>query len=190
MTAAARVIAGTKLALVQGDIAAQSVEAVVNAANSGLLGGGGVDGAIHRTGGPEIMAECDKIRDTEGGCATGQAVLTGAGQLAARYVLHAVGPIWRNGNEGEPALLRSAYESCLKIVRDRAIRTVAFPSLSTGAYRFPIAPASRIALATVVAELRTTRDDDALEEVRFVLFSATDFAAYCAALEELPEGES
>ena len=143
-------VAGRVLELVEGDITRQRVDAVVNAANSGLRGGGGVDGAIHRAGGPEIMAECRKI----GGCPTGSAVATTAGRLHARYVIHAVGPIWYGGSRREPELLASAYRTSLQVADERGVKTIAFPSLSTGAYGYPIEPAAGIALSTVVDYLK------------------------------------
>lgn len=176
-------VGNTRLRLVRGDITDQDTEAIVNAANSGLLGGGGVDGAIHRAGGPQIMEECRRIREKQGGCPTGQAVITGGGRLKARYVIHAVGPIWRGGNHGEDALLRDAYWNSLAIARDNGIRSLSFPSISTGAYRFPVSRAARIALAAVRDFLNT----HAFDEVRFVLFSDRDLQEYCAAWEEIKE---
>ncbi|MFS8513409.1 MAG: macro domain-containing protein, partial [Planifilum fulgidum] len=126
-------IGEAEIRLKQGDITKEEVDAIVNAANSGLLGGGGVDGAIHRAGGPEIMEECRQIRAREGGCPTGEAVVTGAGKLKARYVIHAVGPVWQGGGKGEEELLRSAYRNSLQRAAERQLMTVAFPSISTGA---------------------------------------------------------
>jgi O-acetyl-ADP-ribose deacetylase (regulator of RNase III) len=166
------------LELVEGDITRQETEAVVNAANSGLRGGGGVDGAIHRAGGSQIMEECRKI----GGCPTGEARLTTGGNLKAKYVIHAVGPIYSDGNQGEPDLLASAYLHSLQLAREHDIKSIAFPSLSTGAYRYPIHKAARIALKTVIDYLNQHED---LHLVRFVLFGPDAFAAYKTALAEL-----
>lgn len=170
------------LELVEGDITQQATDAIVNAANSGLRGGGGVDGAIHRAGGPEIMAECRRI----GFCPTGSAVITTGGRLAARYVIHAVGPIWRGGNEGEPELLRSAYLSSLKLADEHGLKSIAFPSLSTGAYGYPMQPASQIALQTIVDYLRS---DTGIERVVFVLWGQTAFNVYADTLAKLLQGE-
>lgn len=170
------------LELVEGDITQQATDAIVNAANSGLRGGGGVDGAIHRAGGPEIMAECRRI----GFCPTGSAVITTGGRLAARYVIHAVGPIWRGGNEGEPELLRSAYLSSLKLADEHGLKSIAFPSLSTGAYGYPMQPASQIALQTIVDYLR---GDTGIERVVFVLWGQTAFNVYADTLVKLLQGE-
>jgi O-acetyl-ADP-ribose deacetylase (regulator of RNase III) len=174
-----RVIAGTTLELVQGDITRQSTDAIVNAANTTLLGGGGVDGAIHRAGGPAILEECRRL----GGCATGDAKLTGGGGLPARFVVHAVGPVYRDGRHGEPELLASAYRRSLEIALAQGIRSVSFPSISTGAYRFPIERAAPIALQTVADFV--TEHPDGFKCVRFVLFSPADLAAYERALAAL-----
>lgn len=175
-----REIAGTRLELITGDITQQDTEAIVNAANSSLLGGGGVDGAIHAAGGPAILEECRRL----GGCATGDAKLTGGGRLRARYVIHAVGPRYRDGRHGEPDLLASAYRRSLEVAMERGIRSVAFPSISTGAYGYPIEAAARIALETVARVLADHPGRLAL--VRFVLFSPRDLAVYEAALAALP----
>ncbi|HHU86287.1 MAG TPA: O-acetyl-ADP-ribose deacetylase, partial [Peptococcaceae bacterium] len=140
----------TRIQTVLGDITTQTTEAIVNAANSGLLGGGGVDGAIHRAGGPQILQECKEIRARQGGCPTGQAVITGGGRLKASYVIHTVGPVWSGGNRKEDELLRSAYWSSLALARERGIRTISFPSISTGVYHFPVERAARIAVKTVL----------------------------------------
>ncbi len=168
---------GALLALVQGDITQQATDAIVNAANSGLRGGGGVDGAIHRAGGPSIMQECRRI----GGCPTGSAVVTGAGDLPCRYVIHAVGPIWRGGQHREAELLASAYRESMARARELGIASIAFPSLSTGAYRYPLQQAARIAVRTVAGELRAGGPRLA----RFVLFDERTFEAYREAAEEL-----
>jgi len=173
-------INGQTLELVQGDIIAQEVDAIVNAANSRLAGGGGVDGAIHRRGGPAIMEETDR-RYPEG-CPTGTAVITGAGNLASQYVIHTVGPVWSGGQRGEAELLASAYRSCLELAVENDCRSVAFPSLSTGVYRYPIDQAARIALGTVKDFLIA---QSAPELVRFVLFTEGIHGAFVVALEEI-----
>ena len=169
-----RTFGGATVSCVRGDITEQRVDAIVNAANARLAGGGGVDGAIHRAGGPSIMAECRAI----GGCPTGQAVRTGAGDLPADHVIHAVGPIWRGGEHGEADLLTSAYTSSLKAAAECGARTIAFPSISTGAYGYPTADAAAIAMATVASRAPKLGFD----EVRFVLFSETDLQIYQQAL--------
>ena len=168
----------SRIELVQGDITEQDTEAIVNAANTSLLGGGGVDGAIHRAVGPAVLAECRRL----GGCATGDAKITTAGQLRAKHVVHAVGPVYRGGQHGEPEALASAYRRSLEVAAAHGVHSIAFPSISTGAYGFPIAQAAAIALATVVAQLRA---DPEARLVRFVLFSAADLAVYERALGEL-----
>lgn len=166
------------LKLIEGDITLQDTEAIVNAANSSLLGGGGVDGAIHRAGGPRILEECRKI----GGCPTGEARITSGGRLVARYVIHTVGPVYRDGSRGEPELLARAYRSSLELASRHGIRTVAFPSISTGAYGYPLRDAARIALNTVSSYLKEHRE---IELVQFVLFGRHAYEAYAAALEEV-----
>jgi O-acetyl-ADP-ribose deacetylase (regulator of RNase III) len=173
-------IAG-RLELVRGDITQQNTAAIVNAANSTLLGGGGVDGAIHRAGGPAILAACREL----GGCATGDAKLTTGGLLKARYVIHTVGPIYRDGRHGEPVQLASAYRRSLEVAAEHAIASLAFPSISTGAYGYPIGDAARIALATVADGLRRFAT---IRLVRFVLFSAADLDVYRAVAAELGVG--
>jgi O-acetyl-ADP-ribose deacetylase (regulator of RNase III) len=176
-------IGKTRLVVRRGDITQQDTEAIVNAANTSLLGGGGVDGAIHRAGGPAILAECRKIAANQGGCATGDAVITTGGKLRAKFVIHTVGPVWGGGKRGEDGLLASAYRSSLRIAAERLIGTVAFPSISTGAYRFPVERAARIALHTVRDFLQ--RESHSLTEVRFVLFSDADRACFETALSRL-----
>jgi O-acetyl-ADP-ribose deacetylase (regulator of RNase III) len=165
-----------RLELVRGDITQQDTDAVVNAANTTLLGGGGVDGAIHRAGGPSILEECRRL----GGCATGDAKITRGGRLAARWVIHTVGPVYRDGRHGEPELLASAYRRSLEVAAEHALRSIAFPSISTGAYRFPIEAAAPLALATVAGFVAA--NPEALDLVRFVLFGAGDLAVYETAL--------
>jgi len=164
--------------LCRGDITLQKVDAIVNAANSRLAGGGGVDGAIHRAGGPAIMQECRNI----GGCPTGEAVRTTGGNLPAQYVIHTVGPVYRNGTSGEPQLLKNAYLNSLKLAEKKGLRTMAFPSISTGVYGYPIEDASRIAVETVAGYLA---EETKLERVVFVLFSAHDLAVYEKTLQGL-----
>jgi O-acetyl-ADP-ribose deacetylase (regulator of RNase III) len=173
-------IGNAALELHQGDITQERVDTIVNAANSSLAGGGGVDGAIHRRGGPAIMAETD-ARYPEG-CATGSAVISGAGNLPAKHVIHAVGPIWRGGNRGEADLLAGAYQRCLELAVENDCHSIAFPALSTGAYRYPMDQAARVALSAAIEFLR---DNGQPELVRFVLFDAGAYGAFAAALEEL-----
>lgn len=174
-------IGKTKLSLIQGDITLQETEAIVNAANTSLLGGGGVDGAIHRAGGPKILEECKAIRAKQGGCPTGEAVITSGGNMKTKYVIHTVGPVWSGGNRGEEQLLRNAYYNSLDLSREKGIKSVSFPSISTGVYRFPIDKASRIALNTVKEFVQ----EHNFVEVRFTLFSERDLKAYEDALKEI-----
>ncbi|HDY67341.1 MAG TPA: O-acetyl-ADP-ribose deacetylase [Candidatus Scalindua sp.] len=174
-------IGKTKLSLIQGDITLQKTEAIVNAANTSLLGGGGVDGAIHRAGGPKILEECKAIRAKQGGCPTGEAVITSGGNMKTKYVIHTVGPVWSGGNRGEEQLLRNAYYNSLDLAREKGIKSVSFPSISTGVYRFPIDKASRIALNTVKEFVQ----EHNFVEVRFTLFSERDLKAYEDALKEI-----
>ncbi|MFB3825585.1 MAG: O-acetyl-ADP-ribose deacetylase [Bryobacteraceae bacterium] len=176
--------AGRKLVLEVGDITRVRADAIVNAANSALAGGGGVDGAIHRAGGPAIMRELDRIRAEIGRCETGNAVVTSAGNLAARYVFHAVGPVYRGGARGEPAQLASCYANCLRLAEERALRTIAFPSISTGVYGYPVEEAARIAIGEVQKHL--SREGIALEEAKFVLFDRGTFDAYARNLAPAP----
>lgn len=171
------------LELVQGDIAAQKVDAIVNAANSRLAGGGGVDGAIHRAGGPAIMEETR--RRYPDGCPTGSAVISGAGNLPAKYVIHAVGPVWNGGRAGEEALLVSAYRTSLQLAAEHECQSVALPALSTGAYRYPIPEAARAAIATAVDFLRGLGGDQPPSTVRFVLFSSDVLSVFDEALQEV-----
>ena len=164
----------TEIQILGGDLTVQETEAIVNAANSSLLGGGGVDGAIHRAGGPQILEECRKIVARQGLLPTGQAVLTSGGRLRARYVIHTIGPIWRGGKQGERALLAQCYLNCLAVAVDHGLKSLSFPSISTGAYGFPIREAAPIALRAVLAGL----PGSGLTEVRFVVFSEEDLQAY------------
>lgn len=171
-------IGKTRIVAVRGDITQQDTEAIVNAANSSLMGGGGVDGAIHRAGGPAILEACKKIVAQIGRLPTGEAVVTTGGNLVARHVIHTVGPVWRGGGGREPELLASAYRNSIKIASDNGIRTISFPSISTGAYGYPVEDAAEIAVATIVGAVKTA----SIREVRFVLFSESDLDVYARAL--------
>jgi len=161
--------------LLFGDITKISVDAIVNAANSSLLGGGGVDGAIHRAGGKAIMDECIKISERKGGCPAGEAVITTAGKLPARYVIHTVGPVWHGGMKNEDKLLANAYINSLKLAVKNGVKTIAFPNISTGVYAFPKERAAKIAISTVRQFLKT---DKSLSEVVFVCFDRENFVIY------------
>lgn len=178
----ARRFGTTELILKEGDITCETVDVIVNAANSSLLGGGGVDGAIHRAGGPRILEECRATVARQGGCPTGEAVITSAGQLAARYVVHTVGPVWNGGEHGEPALLAEAYRASLTLAAEHGARTIAFPSISTGVYRYPIALAAPLALGVA---RDYALEHDHFREIRFILFSPETFRAFTAALDAL-----
>ena len=173
-------INGNTLELHQGDVTLEEVDAIVNAANSQLAGGGGVDGAIHRCGGPGIMAETDAKYPE--GCSTGSAVISGAGTLAAKYVIHAVGPVWRGGSRGEAELLAGAYRRSLELAVEHDCRNIAFPALSAGAYGYPMDRAAQVGLSTVFEFLK---EHERPESVRFVLFDAGAYGAFAAALEEV-----
>ncbi|HEY55805.1 MAG TPA: O-acetyl-ADP-ribose deacetylase [Dehalococcoidia bacterium] len=175
----------TRLRLVQGDITRQTSDAIVNAANSSLMGGGGVDGAIHRAGGPAILDECKQIVSRQGRLATGKAVITTGGNLRAKHVIHTVGPVWHGGSQGEPELLSSAYRESLKLAAENNLSSLAFPSISTGVYGYPVNEAARVAINTVTAFL--SRGTTSIKEVAFVLFDARTFAAYASALREAAE---
>ena len=163
---------------VRGDITTLDVDAVVNAANTTLLGGGGVDGAIHYAAGPELLEECRRI----GGCPTGEARITKAYSLKARRIVHTVGPIWRGGGRGEPELLAACYESSLRLAVEHNLKSIAFPAISTGAYAYPLKPATMIAVSAVKAFTDRT---DHFEEVIFCCFSGEDFAVYKRTLRDL-----
>ncbi|HEY1341298.1 MAG TPA: O-acetyl-ADP-ribose deacetylase [Bryobacteraceae bacterium] len=165
-----------KIELIEGDITRVSVDAIVNAANSALAGGGGVDGAIHGAGGPEIMRELDGIRARIGRCPTGSAVATGAGRLPAKFVLHAVGPVYRDGRSGEAELLASCYRKCLELADEREVRVISFPAISTGVYGYPIEEAAEIAVREVA------RAESRVERAIFVLFGRAAYETYERAL--------
>lgn len=179
------VINHTKVLIAQGDITEQSVDAIVNAANPTLTGGGGVDGAIHRAGGPVILEECKKIIANQGPLAPGKAVVSTGGRLKATYVIHTVGPIWHGGASNEANVLASAYRECLKLAADKKLTSLAFPSISTGAYGYPLAEASRIAMDSVGAFLRGRAST--VNQVVFVLFDSKTYQSYCFALQQLIE---
>jgi O-acetyl-ADP-ribose deacetylase (regulator of RNase III) len=165
-----------KLILLQGDITQQTTSAIVNAANSSLMGGGGVDGAIHRMGGPSILEECRKIVSRIGRLETGKAVITTGGNLKAKYVIHTVGPIWHGGNSNEKELLASAYNESLKIAVAYKLKSISFPSISTGAYRFPVDKAARIAIDNIIDFVKKKPGN--LNEIVFVLFDNSTYNAY------------
>jgi O-acetyl-ADP-ribose deacetylase len=167
-----------KLVLVTGDITLEETDAIVNAANTRLSGGAGVDGAIHRAGGPSIMQECRKI----GGCPTGQAVITTGGNLKVKYVIHTVGPVYQGGMHGEADLLRSAYLSSLKLAAAKGLISIAFPAISTGVYGYPLGEAAHIALKTAVDYLQENTD---IELIRFVLFDRRTYDIFAAALKKI-----
>src|ERR1700686_2477387 len=167
---------GRKAVLQEGDITRIAVDAIVNAANRALAGGGGVDGAIHRAGGPGIMRELDEIRARIGQCPTGSAVATGAGSLPAKFVFHAVGPVYRDGLHGEPDLLAGCYRKCLELAEERAVRVISFPAISTGVYGYPLKEAAEIAIREV--KLHLTKPDAGVQEVIFVLFGKQAYDIY------------
>lgn len=177
-----------QLQLLKGDITQISVDAIVNAANSQLAGGGGVDGAIHRAGGPQLMRELDEIRSEIGQCRTGKAVATSAGKLPAKYVFHAVGPVYRNGHHGEADLLASCYSTALEMAAERDVKTISFPSISTGVYGYPIDEAAEIAVRTVAFWLRD--HPGVVHAVKLVQFSDHDHQIYRRHAEKLHSGLS
>ncbi len=162
--------------IIKGDITKVPVDAVVNAANSSLLGGGGVDGAIHRAGGPEILEACRQIRARQGGCATGEAVITTAGKLPAKYVIHTVGPVWRGGGQGEENLLANAYRNSLRLAVENNCRSVAFPNISTGVYGYPLRQAAQVVHQTVGRFLE--EHPDAFQTIIFVCFDEENYGLY------------
>jgi O-acetyl-ADP-ribose deacetylase (regulator of RNase III) len=167
--------------MTQGDITMQSSDAIVNAANSSLMGGGGVDGAIHRAGGPTILEECKKVVAQQGRLPAGKAVITTGGNLKAKYVIHTVGPFWHSGSSNEAELLRSAYRECLKLATKNKLSSISFPSISTGAYCYPVDEAAKIAVSTVVSFLK--QQATSLKEVVFVLFDFQTYRSYRTALQ-------
>ena len=174
---------GKKLRLITGDITKVRADAIVNAANSGLRGGGGVDGAIHRAGGPAIMRELDQIRAKQGGCPTGSAVATSAGALPAKFVFHAVGPVYRDGQHGEPDQLASCYRTCLELAEQHGAKTVSFPAISTGVYGYPVDEAAAIALRTVAEHLN--KPGSAIQEAVFVLFDPRSYDEHARAAQAI-----
>jgi O-acetyl-ADP-ribose deacetylase (regulator of RNase III) len=172
-----------QLQLIKGDITNIAADAIVNAANSQLAGGGGVDGAIHRAGGPEIMRELDEIRGRIGRCETGSAVVTGAGRLPAKYVIHAVGPVYRDGNHGEPEKLESCYTTALQLAAERDVRSISFPSISTGVYGYPLEEAAGVAVKTVSQWLHGHTGP--IHVIKLVQFSDRDHAVYRAHTQKL-----
>ena len=179
------VIGRTILMLKQGDITLEDTDAIVNAANSSLMGGGGVDGAIHRAGGPKILEECRRIREQRGELPTGEAVITTGGNLRAKYVIHTVGPVWHGGSHNEDRLLSNAYRNSLTLVGQHKIKSVAFPSISTGVYGFPIERAAPIALTTASDFVKENQE---IREVRFIVFNRSDFEVYAPLFRFLSTG--
>jgi O-acetyl-ADP-ribose deacetylase (regulator of RNase III) len=177
----------TTIRLIQGDITQQQVDAIVNAANSSLVGGGGVDGAIREAGGPAIEEECEVVREKRGRLPTGEAVRTTGGQLPAPHVIHTVGPRWKGGDEGEPEKLANAYKNSLQCAVDNDLKTVAFPSISTGAYGYPINRAADVAFQAISDFIFDDERNDELDEIRFVLFSEKDMGRYREAAERYLE---
>ena len=172
-----------ELRIIRGDITQQGTDAIVNAANSSLMGGGGVDGAIHRAGGPAILQECKQIVARQGRLPAGRAVITTGGNLKAKYVIHTVGPIWHGGSKGEPELLASAYQQSLKVAAENNLNSVSFPSISTGAYGYPVDQAAKVALDAVITFL--SESTASVREVVFVLFDSQTLGAYSSTLREI-----
>ena len=176
------IIKQTIVSAIQGDITKQATDAIVNAANSSLMGGGGVDGAIHRAGGPAILEECKKIVARQGRLPTGKAVITTGGNLKAKHVIHTVGPIWHGGDSKEAELLKSAYYECLKLASENKLTSISFPSISTGVYSYPVPEAAKVATNTVVSFLK--EQATSLKDIVFVLFDSRTFESYASALAE------
>ncbi|MDR0195924.1 MAG: O-acetyl-ADP-ribose deacetylase [Myroides sp.] len=171
-----------RMKIIQGDITQVAVDVIVNAANSSLLGGGGVDGAIHRAGGEDILAECRMIRAKQGSCATGEAVITTAGRLPAKYVIHTVGPVWNGGSKNEEQLLESCYRNSLLLAVKHNCETIAFPNISTGIYGYPKELAAKVAIRTVESFLQTNKG---IKEVVFVCYDFENFSIYKKELKEM-----
>ncbi|MCX8582416.1 MULTISPECIES: O-acetyl-ADP-ribose deacetylase [unclassified Gilliamella] len=171
-----------KIDIIQGDITKIAVDAIVNAANSSLLGGSGVDGAIHRAGGKQILDECQKIRAKQGSCKVGEAVVTTAGNLPAKYVIHTVGPRWNNGNNNEVELLRLCYLNCFTLAHDNDVKTISFPNISTGIYKFPKNEAAKIALQTIKQSITNY---PCIKKVNIVCFESDNFKIYCSMMKNL-----
>ncbi len=172
---------GERIELILGDITTIKADAIVNAANNSLLGGGGVDGAIHRVGGKAILEECIQIRNRQGGCETGEAVITTAGNLPAKYVIHTVGPVWNGGKNGEEERLRNCYKNSLHLAKENGAKNVAFPNISTGVYRFPKDLAARIAIEEVTNFCKQNED---IEKVVFACFNRENYDIYLRLLEK------
>jgi O-acetyl-ADP-ribose deacetylase (regulator of RNase III) len=181
-----KIINQAKLSIITGDITQQTTDAIVNAANSSLMGGGGVDGAIHRAGGPAILEECKQIVSRQGRLPTGKAVITTAGNMKAKHVIHTVGPIWHGGRQEEAELLASAYQESLDLAAKNNLTSISFPSISTGAYGYPIDKASQVAIKTVTSFLSGT---SSIKEVVFVLFDSRTFDAYASTLQDITEND-
>jgi O-acetyl-ADP-ribose deacetylase len=176
----------SRLSLIKGDITCMSTDAIVNAANSSLMGGGGVDGAIHRAGGPKILEECRQIVLKQGRLAAGKAVITSGGNLPAKYVIHTVGPVWHNGTTNEQVLLASAYSESLRLAEKNHLQSIAFPSISTGAYGYPVNEASKVAIQTLIEFLKN--EAVSVREVIMVLFDNGTYEAYLQAVKESKTG--
>ncbi|MFC2034274.1 O-acetyl-ADP-ribose deacetylase [Chloroflexota bacterium] len=175
------------LSIIAGDIILQPTDAIVNAANSGLMGGGGVDGAIHRAGGAAILKECKQILAENGRLPAGKAVITTCGKLKARYVIHTVGPVWSGGKRGEAEILASAYQESLNVAAKNNLKSISFPSISTGAYGYPVVKAANVAIATVISYLK--RKKTSITEVVFVLFDEVTFDAYSSMLKQMEKND-
>jgi O-acetyl-ADP-ribose deacetylase (regulator of RNase III) len=176
-------VSQTTISLVQGDITGQTTDAIVNAANSSLMGGGGVDGAIHRAGGPAILAECKQIVAKQGRLPAGKAVITTGGNLKAKYVIHTVGPVWGGGNGGEAEILASAYTESLRLAEQHKLTSISFPSISTGAYRYPLSQAARVAVGAVVKFAR--EEAESIRKIVFVLFDMKSYSEYETVLTDI-----
>ncbi len=173
----------TRLSIIQGDITRQTTDAIVNAASSSLMGGGGVDGAIHRAGGPAILEECQQIVSRQGRLPAGKAVITTGGKLKAKFVIHTVGPVWYGGNQGEPELLANAYQQSLQMAAENNLSSISFPAISTGAYGYPVAEAARVALSTAFSFIKEGKAR--IKEVVFVLFDSPTFESYSSVFREM-----